>query len=223
MHSLMQKAAFATGAIALSLVLLPPLAGVAEHLFAAHMMQHLLIIAAAAPLLVLSGVFSGFERSAVGRTLTHPVTAWLAFVGVFLFWHWPVAFQWAAGDEASRLLEHISILVTAILFWSVGLSPNGRHDLSYGARALFVMTAAVATDLPGAIMVFAPRALCTMPAENAAHWGLTPLQDQQIAGMLMWVPANLVFFGIATWLFGRWMTDTAHQTPSSSSQHVVIP
>ena len=140
---------------------------------------------------------------------------------MFLFWHWPAAFQWAAGNEASRVLEHFSLLATAIVFWMVALSPKG--DISYGARALFVMTAAVATDLPGAIMVFAPRALCTMPAENAARWGLTPLQDQQIAGMLMWVPANLVFFGIATWLFGLWMTDTASQAHSSSSEHLVNP
>ena len=54
-------------------------------------------------------------------------------------------------------------------------------------------------------MLFAPRAICVMPSENAARFGLTPLQDQQIAGLLMWVPANLVFFGIATFLFARWI------------------
>jgi type IV secretory pathway TrbD component len=56
-------------------------------------------------------------------------------------------------------------------------------------------------------MLFAPRAICVMPGENAAAFGLTPLQDQQIAGLLMWVPANLIFFGIATWLFACWMAD----------------
>ena len=68
------------------------------------------------------------------------------------------------------------------------------------------MTAAVATDLPGVIMLFAPRAFCVMPGENAPAFGLTPLEDQQIAGLLMWVPANLVFFAIATWLFSRWIS-----------------
>ena len=88
------------------------------------------------------------------------------------------------------------------------LSARGQAWLSYGARALFVMTAAVVTDLPGVIMLFAPRALCVMPGENAPAFGITPLEDQQIAGLLMWVPANLIFFGIATWLFALWISDT---------------
>jgi cytochrome c oxidase assembly factor CtaG len=57
-----------------------------------------------------------------------------------------------------------------------------------------------------------------MPGENAVRWGLTPLQDQQIAGMLMWVPANLVFFGIATWLFALWISDS---TPHKTSSQVI--
>jgi putative membrane protein len=204
MHALKQKLALAGGLGTLALVVLPPLGSGAEQLFSLHMVQHLLLIAIAAPLLAISGVFDGLRRFA------QPVTAWLAFVGIFLFWHWPAAFRWAAANPASQLLEYASILFGALLFWSVALS--GRSGLSLGARALFVMTGAVATDLPGVIMVFAPRALCTMPGENAPAWGLTPLQDQQIAGMLMWVPANLIFFGIATWLFALWISDT--HTPS---------
>ena len=207
----MQKLAFGGGMVAIALVLLPPISTAAEHLFAFHMLQHLLIIAAAAPLLIASRAFERFQRNIAA--LAQPVTAWIAFVGIFLFWHWPAAFQWAADSEVSRLLEHLSILFGALLFWSVALSSKGQAWFSYGARALFVMTAAVATDLPGVIMVFAPRAICTMPGENAAVFGLTPLEDQQIAGMLMWVPANLVFFGIATWLFALWISDTHKPSP----------
>ncbi|HEX4862157.1 MAG TPA: cytochrome c oxidase assembly protein [Rhizomicrobium sp.] len=164
----------------------------ADRLFSFHMLQHLLLIAVAAPLLALRR-----------RVSPPPVAAWLAFVAVFLFWHWPVAFQWAAGNAATELIELGSILATAFLFWSAAFAAD---RLSAGARALFVMTAAVATDLPGVIMLFAPRAFCVMPGENAPAFGLTPLEDQQIAGLLMWVPANLVFFVIATWLFSRWIS-----------------
>lgn len=208
MHAISRKLCLAGGAIAVAAAILPPLADVSEQLFAAHMMQHLLIIVVATPLLVLSRAFEGLHRFALFRRLTQPVWAWTIFVGVFLLWHWPAAFQWSARNEATILLEHASILLGAFLFWSVALSSRGQQWLSYGARALFVMTAAVATDLPGVIMVFAPRAICTMPGENAVRWGLTPLQDQQIAGLLMWVPANLVFFSIATWLFALWISDT---------------
>jgi putative membrane protein len=218
MHTLTQKVAFAGGLVATALVVLPPISSAAEQLFAFHMVQHLILIALAAPLLVVSRAFDGLQRFALVAKFTQPVTAWIAFVGIFLFWHWPSAFQWAAADETSRLLEHTSILVGAMLFWGVALSPKGQDWLSYGGRALFVMTAAVATDLPGVIMVFSPQALCTMPGENAVRWGLTPLQDQQIAGMLMWVPANLVFFGIATWLFALWISDS---TPHKTSSRVI--
>lgn len=166
--------------------------GIAQHLFAAHMLQHLILVAVAAPLLA-----AGWRRS------IPPVTAWILFVATFLFWHWPAAFRWAAGNALSEGLELASILGTAFLFWSAAFATD---RLSHGARALFVMTAAVATDLPGVVMVFAPRALCIMPGENTIPYGITPLEDQQIAGLLMWVPANLIFFSIATFLFARWMS-----------------
>jgi len=203
-----RRAALVCGLFTAAFVVLPPLDGISGQLFSAHMTQHLLLIVIAAPLLVVSRAFRP-ERSALLRPLLEPAAAWLIFVCVFLFWHWPVAFRWAAQGEATRLLENGSILASAFLFWSVALSPRGQEWLSYGARALFVMTAAVATDLPGVVMVFSPQALCTMPHENAQYWGLTPLEDQQIAGLLMWVPANLAFFSAATWLFARWISDSA--------------
>ena len=163
-----------------------------EMLFAAHMTQHLLLIVAAAPLLVLGGI----------SVLLPPAAGWSLFVAVFLFWHWPAAFQWAAESPVTELLELGSILAAATCFWSCILGPQPQND---GARALMVMTAAVLTDLPGVVMLFAPRAICTMPLENPGRFGLSPLEDQQMAGLLMWVPANLVFFGVATFLFARWI------------------
>lgn len=201
----MRTSAIAGGLLAVAAALLPPLSRIAESLFAAHMAQHLLLIAVAAPLLVAGGLsFS-----------VRPVWAWILFVGIFLFWHWPAAFQWAARHPATQLLELFSILAAAWLFWSVALRDP---TLSYGGRALLVMTAAVATDLPGVVMLFAPTPFAQMPHENAAAFGLSPLSDQQIAGLLMWVPANLVFFGIATFLFARWMA-----APPLSSTHLVSP
>jgi putative membrane protein len=221
MRSLRRDVALAGGVAALALVLLPPLSGDAQQLISFHMLQHLLLIVVAAPLLVVSRAFAHIERLSWVRRLAQPVTAWLVFVAVFLFWHWPAAFQWAAGGAASRLLEHASLLLSAMLFWSVALAFEGPRPWSDGARALWVVTAAVSTDLPGVIMVFSPRAFCAMPRESAWRWALTPLEDQQIAGLLMWVPANLIFFGIAMALFARWMSDHKAAPRSKRSREMV--
>ncbi len=121
------------------------------------------------------------------------------------------------GQRSLAAARAATILAAAFLFWSVALSQRASDWLSYGARALFVMTAAVATDLPGVVMVFAPQALCTMPGENAPRFGLTPLEDQQIAGLLMWVPANLVFFSASPPCCSRagFPTTTTASSPST--------
>jgi putative membrane protein len=220
MRGMSRNIRFSVGIAVIALVVLPPLGTIAQQLFAAHMAQHLLLIVVAAPLLVVSGPDAPLQRFAIYRAWAQPAAAWVGFVAIFIFWHWAAAFQWAARSTTGEVLELGTILAAAFAFWDVALSRTARVQLSDGARALYVMTAAVATDLPGVIMVFSPRAICTMPGENATHWGLTPLQDQQIAGLLMWVIANLVFFSIATWLFARWISDSQPSQPHLDS---VIP
>jgi cytochrome c oxidase assembly factor CtaG len=215
---MMRRLMLAGALLAIALIVLPPLSRDSESLFSAHMVQHLLLIAVAAPLLAAGGWLDPLARGPA-RALMRPSIAWSAFVFVFLFWHWPAAFQWAAITEPTRLLEHATILVAACLFWATALAPSNPGRLSDGARALFVMTAAVVTDLPGVIMLFAPRAICTMPGENAFAFGLSPIEDQQIAGVLMWVPANLVFFGVATWLFARWISGAPSSSPTDHLVH----
>ena len=192
MRALNRVAALAGMLIALAM-LLPPVSTLAAQLFSVHMARHLLLVAVAAPLLVLGGV----------EWRLRPATAWCLFVGVFLFWHWPAAFRFSAVHGLT-VLELGSLLAVATIFWSVAL---GSGPLPDGGRILFVMTAAVATDLPGVVMLFAPRAFCILPGADPTLFHLTALQDQQLAGLLMWVPANLAFFGIATFLFARWMRE----------------
>jgi cytochrome c oxidase assembly factor CtaG len=206
MREVSRAAALCVALVICAFVALPPLASLAQHLFAAHMLQHLLLIVIAAPLIAFSRAFERL-RGRFAEWLARPAVAWLLFTATFLFWHWPAAFRWAAEAEATRMLELSTIVLSACIFWSVALAGDNRRRLSQGAAALFVTTAAVVTDLPGVVMLFAPTAICTMPQEDAWHWGISPLEDQQIAGLLMWVPANLVFFAFATWLLALWLSD----------------
>jgi putative membrane protein len=224
MRALSRYVAFAGGATASAVVVLPPLSRLAERLFSIHMIQHLLLIGVAAPLFAYAGA-ARLSRLRLTRPL-QPVTGWTLFVCTFLFWHWSAPMRWAAEREGSRLLEFTTILAAAWLFWSMVLRPRLPHAATLGARALAVTTAAIVTDLPGVIMIFSPRAYCSMPHEDAAHWGLTVLEDQQIAGLLMWVPANLIFFGIAIGLIARWMSDDTPKFQGPSPQrrppHTVV-
>ena len=113
MRSLSKRFCAVLGSAAVMVAVLPPLSPIAAELFAAHMTQHLLLIAVAAPLLAAS------RNNAISLP---PVWAWLGFVAMFLFWHWPAAFRWAARSAGGEILELASILVTAFLFWSAAFA-----------------------------------------------------------------------------------------------------
>ena len=212
-----QGVAFAAALIVILTALVAPLDDWAEASFAAHMGQHLLLIVVAAPLLALSRAPDVRARRAVAffatrsgwnacaRALARPLSAWSIFTGVFLFWHLPAAFRWAQQHEAAHVAEHLTLLGSA---WTdqAGVDERGADRLGRGGAALFVVTAAMVLDLPSAVMIFSPRALYLSAHASTLPWGLTALEDQALAGLLMWVPGSLVFYLIALWLFAQWLT-----------------
>jgi putative membrane protein len=116
-------------------------------------------------------------------------------------------------------LEHLSFLATALAFWATVLEAEPRR-LSYGATLVFVVTAAVLSSLPGALMLLAPRAVYAVHAAGAARWGLTPLEDQQLAGLFMWVPGGAIYLAAGLWLIARWLV-SAGQRDRLFQQHVL--
>jgi cytochrome c oxidase assembly factor CtaG len=215
--------AFAAALVVILAALLGPLDDWADASFAAHMGQHLLLIVVAAPLLAVSRtpivMLSGLDMrtrralaffatrsgwNACVRAVTRPLSAWAIFTGIFLLWHLPAAFHWAQRHEAAHIAEHLTLLGSSWVFWSVALVPV-RHHLGRGGSALFVVTAAMVLDLPSAVMIFSPRALYLSSQALALPWGITALEDQEVAGLLMWVPGSLVFYSIAIWLFAQWL------------------
>jgi len=218
---------FAAGLLSLILALISPLDELAEQIFSAHMVQHLLLMLAAAPLLVASRAglaflwaFDAPSRRRIGRIwrstgfgplvafLMRPLIAWIAFCGIFVFWHLPGPYEWALGSEWIHALEHMSFLFSACLFWSVVIGPIGGTRLDYGSTLLYVGTMAVLSGLPGALMILAPKPLYTGHAATVGAWGLTLIQDQQLAGLIMWIPAGAVYLGTMIWLFAKWLDDS---------------
>ncbi|HVX75537.1 MAG TPA: cytochrome c oxidase assembly protein [Bradyrhizobium sp.] len=218
---------FAAAMIVLVIALQSPIDTISEDLFSVHMVQHLLLMLAAPPLLVLSGCAIMYlralprsARKSVARfwsrseinylydALMHPLLVWTLFCGAFVFWHSPGPYQWALDDERVHIVEHLSFFLTSLAFWSIVLAPRGtRRRLQYGPTLLFVVSTAVLSGLPGALMIFSPRPLYPGHAEGVAKWGLTLMEDQQIAGLIMWIPAGAAYILAVVVVFLEWMKE----------------
>lgn len=236
-----QAACYSAGVAALAVALVSPLDALGESLFWGHMVQHLVLMLVAAPLLALGApvvpslwVLGAGSRRRLGlwwhraRVLpglvavaTTPLVAWALHVGVLWAWHLPAVYQAALGNEAIHALEHTSFLGTALLFWWVVLQPVGRRRLNHGMSLLYVVTAGIQSGLLGALLTFAGRPFYPAQSSAAAAWNLTPLEDQQLAGLIMWLPAGLVYLAAAGGLFLAWLRTDAARIPLPDAAGVV--
>lgn len=217
-----EAACFWSGWAILAVALISPLHELGEVLFSAHMAQHELLMLGAAPLLVLSrplvpflwGLPMGWRR-AVGqwaktsivqrswRGLTRPFTAWWVHAAALWVWHVPRLFEATLSSEAVHAAQHASFLGSALLFWWALFYARGKTG--YGLGVLYIFTTAVHTSILGALLTFAPGVWYPAYGSRAAVWGLTALEDQQIGGLIMWVPAGVIYVAAGVALFGAWL------------------
>jgi putative membrane protein len=220
-----QVAAFTAGLLALALALVSPLDALGSALFSAHMGQHMLLIVVVAPLLVLGRpvvpllwalpppaprLLGGcWQRAAIVRRgwawLTLPAVVWVLHVAALWVWHLPRLYQAALVDQRIHLAEHAILLGTALLFWWAVVHPGRTGAVAFGASSIAVFAMAMQGGLLGALMAFAPVAWYPAYASTVAAWGLTLLEDQQLAGMIMWAPAGLVYLAATLALLSAWL------------------
>jgi cytochrome c oxidase assembly factor CtaG len=146
-----------------------------------------------------------------------PIFVWLLCSAALWFWHLPGPYGWALGSESVHACEHVCFFVTSLMFWSLVLEPLGRRRMNYGSTLLFVATFGVQTGLLGALLTFAGRPLYAAHLSTTASWGLTPLEDQQLAGLIMWIPASLIHLTTLSVLFVVWMRTAERQTITASA------
>jgi len=237
-----QIGAFVTGWMALVVALLSPVAAVSDVLFSVHMTQHEILILVAAPLLVLGrplvpllwaltprwrvrvGTWSQSRCwSAVWKTLTGPMLVWLLHGLVLWVWHLPALYQAALGNAAIHALEHTCFLATACLFWWALI--HGRYGRAgYGAAVVFVFATAVHSEALGALLTFAPRVWYPLYAMRSPAAGLDALDDQRLAGLLMWIPFGVIFLLVGLGLFAAWLGEAERRAkPASWIPLVLLP
>lgn len=224
-------AAFAAALLVLAAALTSPLETAASSLFTAHMVQHLLLIVVAAPLLVVGrpGLVATAGLPAPPRRLLrrtrarprvrraldvawHPVAVWGIGAGVLWAWHLPGPYEAAVTHDAVHALEHVTLVAVAALLWAAVLG-RGRRSLTVPVAAVLLFASSLQSTALGAVLAFAQAPLYAIHEPIAPQWGLTPLQDQQIAGGLMWVPPGIVYMAVIATLLARWFTNLGAAAP----------
>jgi len=221
-----EATAYAVGWLALLVALVSPLHPLGEVLFSAHMTQHELLMLIAAPLIVLGKPIVAFlwavpvttarrlgQWSKVAwfqRTwsaITKPFTAWLLHAAALWLWHVPFLFQATLTSDLVHTAQHICFLGSALLFWwALMHGPQGA--MGYGVAALYVFTTSIHSGVLGALITFAGKVIYPAYSTTTASWGLTALEDQQIGGLIMWVPAGIVYIIAGLALCAGWLRES---------------
>jgi cytochrome c oxidase assembly factor CtaG len=228
-------AAFLGGLATIAVALESPLHALGAQLLQAHMVQHLLLMMVAPPLLwlgvprlpMLQGLPRGLLRTWVGpivawpplsrgcRWFVHPAVAWVVYVGSTWAWHAPALYERALASELWHHAQHVCFLATALAFWWPVVQPWPRRPLvPPWAIVLYLILADLQNTVLSAWLVFSEQPI--YPAYNAVPrlWQISTLDDQAAAGAIMWVPGSIAFLLPIAWIIG--------QILSPQRPHVVV-
>jgi putative membrane protein len=202
------------------LTLLSPLDALADgYLFSAHMVQHILLLLIV-PALALFSLPRSQSLMPRPRLLGHPMFGWVAGVGAMWFWHAPVMCNAAVSSRPIHAVQTISLLILGGIFWRQILAPREAERLSPPAAVAYLFTACVACSVLGIILTFSPVTVCSiysgpsldrlgMLATIRGGWDLSAEQDQQIGGLLMWVPMCLIYLTAIFAQLARWFAGSS--------------
>lgn len=204
---------FVSGLFALVLALLSPLDALAQgYLFSAHMTQHLLLLLVV-PALLLLGLPPGRTKGYYPTILRRPLLGWLSGVGAMWIWHEPALCNAATESSLVHAVQSGSLLVLGTAFWWQILAPRQSDRLQPPAAILYLFGACLACSLLGVMLTLSPVTLCPAyaivrndPLYRMVHatWSFTTERDQQVGGLLMWVPMCLVYLGAIFAQLARW-------------------
>jgi cytochrome c oxidase assembly factor CtaG len=214
------------GLASIVLALASPLDALSARMLLAHMTQHLLLMTVAPPLLWMGApvaplllglprpVRHAFARALamspmrrLSQVLANPVVSWVAFVVAFWAWHVPVLYDLALRSDTWHHIEHACFFVTAVLFWRPVFLPwPARTTWPRWAMIPYLALADIQNSVLAAILTFSDRVIYPAYGVLPPMWGLSRLEDQAIAGVIMWMPGSLAFLLPVLWLVATTLT-----------------
>jgi putative copper resistance protein D len=223
-----RTAAFLGGMAAIVVALCSPIEAYEGQLFSVHMVQHMLLELAAAPLILLGAPVTLTLRAASPRVrrglltilhsravavLTFPLLTWLLFAAVNWGWHFSALYDQALENAPLHYFQHGTFLVAALLFWwpVVGADP-GRWRLPYPARLFYLFLAMPQNSFLGVALMSAPTVLFPHYLTNLRRWGPSAIADQNLGGIVMWVFGDLVFLAAMACVVAAWVRHEDRRT-----------
>ncbi|MGI8658941.1 MAG: cytochrome c oxidase assembly protein [Candidatus Limnocylindria bacterium] len=219
---------FGAGLVAIGIALLSPIEAYEGTLFSVHMVQHMLLELVAAPLLLAGAPITltlrvaspGVRRvllrvlhSRVLRVISFPVVAWVLFAAVNWGWHFSALYDDALENTALHYLQHATFLGAALLFWwpAIGADPSPWR-LPHPVRLLYLFLAMPQNSFLGVALMSASTVLYPHYLTNGRSWGMTPLDDQGLGGVIMWVVGDLAFLAGMMVVVVIWMRHEDRRT-----------
>lgn len=240
-----QAWAFWSGWACLGVALVSPIDVLAAELLWVHMVQHMVLMNLAAPLIVLGAPVRTMlwalptperqipgharrwleQRARIPRYLFwQPITLWLLYALVMWVWHLPRLYEAALRHDLVHDLQHLMFFAVSCLFWRVLFDPIGRLRMSQGAAVLYLFLTSLHATILGVFMALAPTLWYPTYAGRTEPWGLSALGDQQLAGYIMWMPACMMYALVAAVLFARWLAEEHNvQAPRTPQAAAIAP
>lgn len=210
-----QPICFTTGILILFGVLNGPIHELSDfYLFSAHMVQHLLLTMVMAPLMLVGTpdwLWRAIIRNTVGfnaaRLITSPLIAFGIYNVVFSGWHFPMLYNWALENHTVHIIQHLMFIAAAMFMWWPVVEPLPEISrLITPLRMVYLFAVSIPMSVVSALITLSEGVLYPWYNDAERVFSLTAIEDQQLGGLIMWVPGALIFWVAISILFYRWAT-----------------
>ena len=225
--TMLQAVTFPMGLTVLFLSLNGPVHDISDfYLFTGHMVQHLVLTIIVPPLLLVGTPGWMFRPAlasravvSIARFVTTPRVAFALFNLVLASWHLPPLYNAAMYFHEVHIVQHLMFLVTAVIVWWPLLSPLPELPrLSYPGQMLYSFLMTLPMTIVSVFIVYADHVLYPAYAAAPRLWGLSPLEDQRLGGLIMWIPGGLFFYLLASVVFFKWQASARDDSAGAQLQ-----
>jgi putative membrane protein len=223
-------ALFAGGLLVILVALVSPIDGLGDQLLVMHMVQHILLLDIA-PILLILGLNKVLLRPVTRRVqsierragyLAHPAFAVLCYVGFMWVWHVPALYDAALRNTTVHAFEHLCFSAAGTLYWWHLLSPiRNRHRLSGLGPIAYMVSTKLLVGLLGVVLAFAPASFYPFYAHHPHYWGLSPSEDQSMAGLVMALEQSIVMGVALVVVFTQMLTESEREAQRQERFEVV--